>query len=254
MSELLTRRQVLAGIAAGGSLPLLSACMGSEAAQTAAGLSGKATAEVAVIGAGYAGLACARALVQAGRDVMVLEARDRVGGRCFNQTLPAPYDQYVVEGGAEFIGPTQDRMYALAQELGIATFGAYNTGKTVNYANGRRTTYSGRIPPGDPLAAAEGALAILRLDSMAQQIPLEAPWNAPKAAEWDAQTFQTWMDDNLVGAGAKNLLRLAIIALFSAEPRELSLLYVLFYIRSAGSLNLLLDTQGGAQQDRIVGG
>jgi monoamine oxidase len=254
MSELLTRRQLLAGIAAGGGLPLLSACVGSQAAQAAAGLRGTTTTEVAVIGAGYAGLACARALAQAGRDVLILEARDRVGGRCLNQRLPAPYDQYVVEGGAEFIGPTQDRMYALAQEFGIATFPAYNTGKTVNYANGRRTTYSGRIPPGDPVAAAEGALAILRLDQMAQQIPPDAPWSAPKAAEWDAQTFQTWMDDNLIGAGTKNLLRLAIIALFSAEPRELSLLYVLFYIRSAGNLNLLLDTQGGAQQDRIVGG
>ena len=254
MSECLTRRQLLAGIAAGGSLPSLSTYVGRAVAQTTPELSGTSSTEIAVIGAGYAGLACARALAQAGRDVMLLEARNRVGGRCFNQTLPAPYSQYVVEGGAEFIGPTQDRMYALAQELGITTFGVYNSGNTVNYAKGSRSTYSGRIPPGDPMAAAESALAMVRLNSMAEQIPLESPWNAPQAARWDAQTFQTWMDANLIGNGANNLMRLAIISLFSAEPRELSLLYVLFYIRSAGNLDLLLNTQGGAQQDRIVGG
>ncbi len=53
-----------------------------------------------VIGAGMAGLAAARDLVDAGQDVIVLEARDRIGGRVYtNRTL----SDLPVEFGAEFI-------------------------------------------------------------------------------------------------------------------------------------------------------
>lgn len=255
----LNRRQLLAGMAAGSVTPLLSACGSSVAvaAQTTgggAGISGDHQTGVVVVGGGYSGLAAARDLVAGGQQVMLLEARDRVGGRCVNQTLPAPYDQYVVEGGAEFIGPTQDHIAALAQELGIATFPAYNTGQTVNYINGQRSTYSGRIPPGNPVALLEAQNALDTLNTMANTVPLDQPWTAANAAVLDAQTFQTWMDQHLLTADAKSLLRLAILAVFSAEPGDLSLLYVLFYIHSAGSLDYLLDTQGGAQQDRLTGG
>lgn len=249
----ITRRQVLAGLAAGSTAPLLAAAPAASAASTIANASDLET-EVVVIGGGYAGLACARALRAAGRRVVLLEARDRVGGRCVNQRLPAPYDRYVVEGGAEFIGPTQDRMYALARELGIATFTAYNTGLLVDYENGRRTTYSGRIPPGALAGAGEAAIALERLNLMAKQVPLDAPWTAREAQRWDTLTVQAWIDRNLVSESAKRLLTLATIAVFSAEPRELSFLYFLHYVHAAGDLNYLLDTAGGAQQDRIVGG
>src|SRR5436309_2943331 len=67
-------------------------------------------ADVAVVGAGFAGLTAAPALVRAGRSVVVLEARDRVGGRALNLRLPGGE---VAERGATFAGPTQDRILAL---------------------------------------------------------------------------------------------------------------------------------------------
>ncbi|HEU0195822.1 MAG TPA: FAD-dependent oxidoreductase [Nevskiaceae bacterium] len=271
----ISRRKLLAGLAAGAATPLLAAC-GSSSPVAAAGAAtppdsgagpsgqnapppappvGNQSAEVVIVGAGYSGLECARALATQGVDVLVLEGRDRVGGRCWNHQLPAPYSQYVVEGGAEFIGPTQDRMYALAKALGIATYTAYNTGSTVNYIDGQRSTYTGRVPSGNLVALLAAQGAITTLDNMATQVPLDKPWTAPKAATWDSQTVEDWMNSNItLGQQAKSLLRLAVIAVFSAEPQELSLLYALFYIHSAGSLNYLLDTAGGAQQDRIVGG
>ena len=63
-----------------------------------------------------------------------------------------------------------------------------------------------------------------------------------------------WMRRNVRTEVARDILRLAIIGVWAAEPRDVSLLHVLFYIRSAGSLEILTDTEGGAQQDRIVGG
>ncbi|GAC1633110.1 MAG: FAD-dependent oxidoreductase [Nevskia sp.] len=254
MTDPITRRQLLAGLAAGAATPLLGLPANAAAADSAGKPSGNLAADVAVIGGGYSGLACARALKAGGRSVILLEARDRVGGRCVNQALPAPYERYVVEGGAEFIGPTQDRMYALARELGIATFTAYNSGLLVDYENGRRTTYSGRIPPGALAGAAEAAVALERLNLMAKQVPLDAPWNAKEARRWDTLTVQAWIDHNVFTDSAKSLLSLATIAVFSAEPRELSFLYFLHYVHAAGDLNYLLDTAGGAQQDRIVGG
>jgi monoamine oxidase len=145
-------------------------------------------------------------------------------------------------------------MYSLVQQLGLQTFAAYNTGKQVNYLNGRRTTYSGVVPWAGLLGTAEIAVAILRLESMAKTVPLDAPWNAAKAPIWDNQSVQTWIDANLISGDAKSLMRLAVLALLSVEPRDISLLFMLFYIHSGGGLTTMLATQGGAQQDRIVGG
>lgn len=252
-----TRRRLLAGIGAGlgaGAAGLLTGGVPGAAQAAGPSASGHYETDVIVVGAGYAGLACARALVAAGRQVLVLEGRDRVGGRCWNQSLPAPWDRYVVEGGAEFIGPTQTRMYELVQQLGLRTFPAYDTGKLVSWANGRRTTYSGVLPTFNLLATGEIALAMLKLDELAKKVPLDAPWTADKAAEWDALSVQTWIDRNLLSRDAKSLLRLAVLSLLSTEPADISFLYLLQYIHSGGGLTLLLSTSGGAQQDRIVGG
>lgn len=250
-----SRRRMLTGLTASAAAALVPLGRGSSAlAATGPSASGDTQTDVVVVGGGYSGLACARALVAAGRQVVLLEGRDRVGGRCLNHPLPTPYEQYVVEGGAEFIGPTQDRMYSLVQQLGLKTFAAYDTGKQINYLGGKRSTYSGVLPWTNLFSTAEIGIAMLRIDELAKTVPLDAPWNASKAVQWDNQSAQTWMDANLLSADAKTLLRLAILALLSAEPRDISMLFLLFYVHSGGGLTTLLSTSGGAQQDRIVGG
>src|SRR5512133_3289572 len=103
------------------------------------------SADVVVVGAGLAGLTAARDLVAAGRSVVVLEARDRVGGRVLNVDLG---NGVITEGGAEFIGPTQDRIAALAKDVGVETFPTYNTGDNVYFRNGMATRYSSSGPLG----------------------------------------------------------------------------------------------------------
>jgi len=86
--------------------------------------------DVAIVGAGLSGLSAAKDLIAAGKSVIVLEARDRVGGRVFNAKLP---NGGVTEVGAEFVGPTQDRVLALAENLGLSTFAtmaAMSSGRT----------------------------------------------------------------------------------------------------------------------------
>jgi len=104
--------------------------------------------DVVVVGAGLAGLTTARELTAAGRDVVVLEARDRVGGRTVNHDLG---DGKVVEAGGQFVGPTQDHILALAKQVGVETFPAYTQGASV-YVNGgmaltwRQAGWRGQTP------------------------------------------------------------------------------------------------------------
>ena len=114
--------------------------------------------------------------------------------------------------------------------------------------------YRGTIPRINPVVLLDVEQAQRRLNRLARSVPLHAPWEAPNAARLDGQTAATWMRRNLATKGGRTLLELGIEAVWAAQPEDMSLLHVLFYIHSAGSLELLFDTEGGAQQDRFVGG
>ena len=260
----LTRRGLLGGVTAGAlaaSVPQRAAA--APKAKTAQTVK-KRVADVVVVGAGYAGLSAARAIAASGRSVVVLEARDRVGGRV--QTIDGPGDAFFDVGG-QWIGPTQDRMFALARELGVDTFKVFNDGENVYFRRGnvpQRQRYAttgplGPIPPEVPGAAEAGA-AIVALNDMAQGVPRDAPWKAASAREYDGKTFETYKNENTATDGGRFLLDVGIQAVFAAEPRDVSLLFVLFYIAAAGNestpgdFNRLLNTAGGAQESRFVGG
>ena len=208
-------------------------------------------ADLVVIGAGLAGLSAARAAGAAGASVVVVEARDRVGGRVLNEDIGGGN---VVEVGAQWIGPTQDRLAALAAKLDVETFPTYGEGENVIEYGGRLRRYRGTIPRINPVVLLDVERAQRRLNRMARRVPLDAPWEAPDAAELDGQTAATWLRRNLVTRAGRMLLELGIEAVWAAQPEDMSLLHVLFYIHSAGSLEMLFDTDGGAQQDRFVGG
>lgn len=257
MTPRASRRTFLLGTA--GTAALAGTVLGRA---PAAGAADTATADVAVVGAGLAGLTAARRLTAAGYSVLVLEARDRVGGRTLNHPLGGGK---VAEAGGEFVGPTQDRIAALAGEVGAGIFDAYDTGKNV-YVNGAvRLTYSdtgllGTAPP-DPLLLADIVKLSQQIDLLAAKVPPAAPWTAPDAARHDATTLESWARANSLNKdGIVELLRPFTEALVGAEPGDLSLLFVLAYVAAAGDENhvgtfeRLMNVRGGAQQSRIVGG
>ncbi|MSO41744.1 MAG: FAD-binding protein [Solirubrobacterales bacterium] len=207
--------------------------------------------DVLVVGAGLAGLVAARALVAAGRTTLVAESRDRVGGRTLNHPLG---DGEVAEVGGQWVGPTQERVLALAAELGVKTFRTHYDGKNLLDLGGRRRRYRGAIPRMAPHVLLDVDRARRRLDRLAQTVPLEAPWKADRAAELDATTVASWMDRNVRTRRARTLFEIALGSAWGARSSELSLLWLLFYVRSAGGFDAIIDTEGGAQQDRFIGG
>jgi monoamine oxidase len=183
--------------------------------------------------------------------VIVLEARDRVGGRVLNEPIGGGK---VVEVGGQWLGPTQDRMAALAREMEVDTFPTYDTGENVIELGGSLRRYTGTIPDIGRRVLLDVAQAQRRLNRLARRVPVEAPWRAPRAGALDSQTAWSWMRRNVYTGGGRKLMQLATEAVWAAQPEDVSLLHLLFYINSAGSFEALLDTEGGAQQDRFAGG
>jgi monoamine oxidase len=226
----------LAGAAAlGAGLPTISL-----AARTR-----RLRADVVIVGAGMAGLSAAHRLWKSGvNSLLVFDARREVGGRIQDQVAGRGI---TVEGGGEWVGPTQTAVLGLVQELGLATFKTYDTGTDL-VAVGRTV-----IAP-DGGADAEISEAKAALDQLSLAVPLDSPWLAPDAGVLDGMSVDGW----LCGQGFGSVTRLAFDRItwstLGALAKDVSLLYFLFYIHSAGGIDQRAGVSGAAQDSRIVGG
>ena len=199
-------------------------------------------------------MAAARRLDAAGVDTTVLEARIRVGGRTEGGRTG---DGTPVELGGQWIGPTQTRMYALVEELGLQTFPTYNTGKHVVHLGGRQSRMAskrGAVPKLNPFVLADLLQGLTRFQRLAGRVPLDKPWTAPGADALDNQTFETWIRRNLrTETGGRTS---------GWPPRRSSRPRAATSRRSTRSSTPTpaptsrdcSSTDRGAQQDRIVGG
>jgi monoamine oxidase len=214
-------------------------------------INSKLSVDVAVVGAGLSGLQAARAIADSGGEVVVLEARDRVGGRLQNATLG---DGVTVDVGGQWVGSDHWRVRQLAAELDVEIFPQFGAGRNLLDVNGKRRRYRGTIPRLGPLVLLDVFLARRRLDRLAAGVSAEQPWAAERAAELDGVSLADWCERNVRTKIARRLIGLAGRTVWGAGPEELSMLHALFYVSAAGGFDKLIDTEGGAQQDRLDGG
>ena len=196
----------------------------------------------------------------AGRSVLVVEARNRVGGRVLNHRLRPGG---VIESGGAFVGPTQDHIVALAEELKVPTFMEYNEGKSVYNSSGPlgRQEYDGTVPP-DPLILPDAAILQLQLNQWASEVDVDQSLDPPARQGVGLHDAGRLHPAPLAERrrASRTLIRCWTQPGFGADPDQLSLLFVIHYVACSGNetnkgtFERNSDTKNGAQERRFVGG
>ena len=243
--RLVTSRRRL--LAAGG---IGVAALGADVSTAKASGPAVKTVDVIVIGAGFSGLAAARALGRAGKSVLVLEARDRVGGR----TKPGQIAGHTIDLGGMWVGPTQTRLLALGEEYGARRYLSPIEGKNVSEINGLIRNGARDLPAVDGAALAEFMRVAGVIDTMSKKISLDAPWTADRARELDGVTYSQWLHQVSANEQTRGMLDSVAGAIFASDRSAFSLLYFLYYLKSGDDLPTLMSIGGGAQQWLYHGG
>lgn len=203
--------------------------------------------DVAIIGGGLAGLTAARDLQRAGcESFVVLEARDRVGGRTYNHDLG---DGIVSEAGGQWIGPGQTAILDLARELGVETFPTYYQGRNVYLVGGAK--YEQDLSSGQ----SSHAPIMRKLNDLSRSVPSGEPWTATDAAALDQLSVGRWLDQQGIDNEGRLTFDTSISLTTGTPPSNLSLLHYLSLVNSAdNSMEKLEGFKGGAQETRFIGG
>jgi monoamine oxidase len=199
-------------------------------------------AHTCVVGAGFSGIAAARRLQDAGLEVCVLEARDRVGGRVWNRQMA---DGTTVSVGGTWLGKDQDRLFGLCQELGLKPYPQFEDGELLLRFGEQNHRYKGLIPPVGALAVASIAVALFRLDRLTKRVVAEQPWATSGAGRLDSVTLASVIGSRwaVPSQAGREMLRAVFSLMFCVDPAEVSLLGSMVLAAGGGSFQYYMDAK-----------
>ena len=216
--------------------------------------------DVAIVGAGLAGLACAEEILRArpGARVLVLEARDRVGGRTLTTRLGDGSDaRRVVDEGGMWIGNLHTEMLALCERYGVTTFPQLVDARARDVyvtPERERWTFRGDVPPVSLLAKLDLARFVLAVNRLAADLDLDRPWEHPLARELDAESVASFVAKRAWSRQTAWVINDVAKSWGGCEAASVSMLWFIVAIKSAGGLEFALSTKSGAQEWRLRGG
>ncbi|PTU30193.1 flavin monoamine oxidase family protein [Stenotrophobium rhamnosiphilum] len=206
--------------------------------------------DVIVVGAGLSGLTSARELVKKGKSVVVLEARDRVGGRTWTTAVGARrYDL-----GGQFVGPTQDRIRAMAKEFGLEIKPVFSDAKHIWELGDERVEFEGSVPALSLLQKLDLGHIINKMNALAKRVGPTTPWAVSDAAELDAITLAQWVKENSYKKSSRDFAKVMTRAVLGVDPDEISVLLWSYYVAQGDNIEMLIGGRGGAQDSVIEGG
>jgi monoamine oxidase len=203
--------------------------------------------DVVIVGAGLAGLTAAYQLTHDGFEVLVVEGRDRVGGRV-HTTQVAGVD---VDAGATWVAPGHTYVRNLAKRLGCELVPQFHQGKGVISLNGRRKVES--MTALAPWVMLDLARVMSALQKLADALPMSQPWTHPRAAELDAISLGEWLTSKVALPNTRRFIGMIAMVHWGTPVADVSLLNVVRYIKTLGGLEHMMAVEGGDQQDRILG-
>lgn len=215
-------------------------------------LSPQQTSDVVIVGAGMSGLACALKLAEAGANVVVLEARDRVGGRVKAGTLAG----LPVDLGGMWVGPGQTRLLTMLRDYQMRTYPTWLAGRNIvelggTVAEGDGEDLGAALDGNEQLAFEH---AFIALETLGQSVPAGQPWDHPDADALDGETFASWLSARKLPPRVAALFRLICESVFCCQPAQVSMLFMAHYIAGGSGLRFLTSAADGAQQDLVHGG
>lgn len=206
--------------------------------------------DVVIVGAGFAGLTAADQLVERGHSVLVVDGRDRVGGRSYSDEIAG----VTVDLGATWVAERHTAVRELMEKLGCSTTPQFDFGSNVLWMNGQRQSYSGALPNGGPVDQDDIDRVLGKFAEFLEAVDVEAAWETPDAAAMDAFSLEEWLNQQQAAPSTRALMNVISKVQWGCNPANVSLLHAVRYVAAAGGLEHQLAVEGGQQQDRVVGG
>nr|WP_249383682.1 flavin monoamine oxidase family protein [Mycobacterium sp. DBP42] len=209
---------------------------------------GSASVDVVIVGAGFAGLSAADRLVNMGASVLVVEGRDRVGGRSYTGEVAG----VKVDLGATWVAQRHTAIRDLMERLGCSLTPQFDEGVNVLWMAGQRQTYTGTLPTTGPVDVEDLGRIQMALNTLLETIDVNAAWRSPNAGQLDSISFGEWLDQQQAATSTRALMFIVTRVQWGCSPLDVSLLHVLRYIQAVGGLDHMLAVEGGQQEYRVT--